>query len=202
MGDKAEIGKRAYVPFRDREKIGYIVGFSKISQVKKIKNISSIIDEAPILSPQMLELAKWISETYLCSRGEAIDAMIPGILKKGKTLARTEEKNAKEIPSHLPEEPFRLNQEQVDVLKSVLEKIEKKTYRTFLLHGITASGKTEIYLQAIDKVLKNGCSSIVLVPEISLTPQTVGRFVHRFGRQVAVVHSRLVGSMRYKDGKK
>ncbi|MCK4463122.1 MAG: primosomal protein N', partial [Candidatus Omnitrophica bacterium] len=144
----------------------------------------------------------WISETYLCSWGEAIDAMVPGVLKKGKTSVRARSKEIEQKETYVPDESLKLTQEQTFALRNVLDKIEKKVYRTFLLHGITASGKTEVYLQAIDRVLEKGSSSIVLVPEISLTPQTVARFVQRFGEEVAVVHSRLVGSMRYKEWKK
>jgi primosomal protein N' (replication factor Y) len=66
-----------------------------------------------------------------------------------------------------------------------------------LLHGVTGSGKTEVYLQAIERTLERGRGAIVLVPEISLTPQTVGRFRARFGAEVAVVHSRLSAGERY-----
>ncbi len=208
-----EIGKRVWVPFRNKDIIGFVVGFSNVSEVPKVKPIKSIIDSEPIVSKQMLELAKWVGDTYLCSWGEAIYAMVPGVLKKGKTSVRarsapldskhlTGSGEIEEIEPHIPEEPFVLTPEQAFAIRNVLDKIEKKVYRTFLLHGITASGKTEVYLQAIDKVLKKGSSSIVLVPEISLTPQTVARFTQRFGEQVAVIHSRLVGSMRYKEWKR
>ncbi len=65
------------------------------------------------------------------------------------------------------------------------------SFGVFLLHGVTGSGKTEVFLQCIDKVLKQGKSAIVLVPEISLTPQMIERFAGRFGKQIAVIHSRL-----------
>lgn len=199
LTENVEVGKRVYVPFRNAEKIGYVVGLAGKADVAKTRDISSVIDAEPIISDQMLELARWISETYLCSLGEAVSAMIPGALKKGKTQIRSREI---ETPEYSTQNPLQPTGEQRSALDNVLDKIEKKVYRAFLLHGITSSGKTEVYLQAIERVLARGKSSIVLVPEIALTPQTVERFTARFGRLVAVVHSALTGSVRYREWKR
>ncbi|MFC1667335.1 primosomal protein N' [Candidatus Omnitrophota bacterium] len=79
---------------------------------------------------------------------------------------------------------------------SIKKCIDNKVHKVFLLHGVTGSGKTEVYLQSIAHALASGRSSIILVPEISLTPQTVARFKARFGGKIAVLHSRLLGSKR------
>src|SRR5690606_21431955 len=79
---------------------------------------------------------------------------------------------------------------------------EEEEHRVYLLHGVTGSGKTEIYLQAIDAVIKRGKEAIVLVPEISLTPQMVERFKGRFGNNVAVLHSRLSTGEKYDEWRK
>lgn len=196
------VGKRSRVPFRNEEKIGFIVGLSNKREVYKTKDIKSVIDEKPIVSGKMLDLAKWISDTYLCSWGQAISAAIPSVLKNGKVSVKARAENPEGIKLSSRSFPLSLTEEQKKVLESVLHKIEKEDYITFLLHGITASGKTEVYLQAIERVLRKGKTSIVLVPEIALTPQTVERFTSRFGLQVAVAHSALVGSMRYKEWKR
>ncbi len=79
-----------------------------------------------------------------------------------------------------------------DEQKVAIDRImETDFYKTFLLYGITGSGKTEVFLQCIENTIKNGQTAIVLVPEISLTPQTIERFVGRFGKKVAVLHSKL-----------
>ncbi|WP_308577875.1 primosomal protein N' [uncultured Parvimonas sp.] len=82
---------------------------------------------------------------------------------------------------------LKLNEEQQNVLDSILDSKNDK----FLIHGVTGSGKTEIYLQLVEKMLEQGKSSIILVPEISLTPQTIERFSGRFGNDIAIIHSRL-----------
>ena len=76
--------------------------------------------------------------------------------------------------------------------KKISDSMEEKTFEEFLIYGVTGSGKTEVYLQLIEKCLKNNNSAIVLVPEISLTPQMIDRFIARFGKEkIAVLHSKL-----------
>ncbi len=88
-------------------------------------------------------------------------------------------------------QPLELNFDQAQALKEILSAIENNSQKTFLLHGVTGSGKTEVYMQAIRPVLERGKGMIVLVPEIALTPQTVSRFAARFGRRITVLHSKL-----------
>lgn len=87
--------------------------------------------------------------------------------------------------------PKQLNSEQHEALESIKTSIESGSFQTHLLYGITGSGKTEVYLQAIDYVLKKGKSAIMLVPEISLTGQTIDRFKSRFEEKIAILHHRL-----------
>ena len=95
---------------------------------------------------------------------------------------------------------LQLTEQQSQALKKVEYVIENQEYKQFLLYGVTGSGKTEIYLQLIDKVLKIGKNAIVLVPEISLTPQMLDRFISRFGKEeIAVLHSKLSIGERYDE---
>ncbi|MDX8365012.1 primosomal protein N' [Cytobacillus sp. IB215665] len=98
--------------------------------------------------------------------------------------------------------PLPLTNEQQEVISPILSEIEKEIHRVFLMYGVTGSGKTEVYLQSIDAVLKKGKEAIVLVPEISLTPQMVKRFKGRFGSKVAVMHSGLSTGEKYDEWRK
>lgn len=101
-----------------------------------------------------------------------------------------------------PSEPLPLTEEQAKAFAAIAEPIEQSRYESVLLHGVTGSGKTELYLQAIDRVLQKGKEAIVLVPEISLTPQMVRRFKERLGSRVAVLHSGLSSGERFDEWRK
>jgi len=94
-----------------------------------------------------------------------------------------------------------LTDEQAGALNIILEMQQSENKKPVLIQGVTGSGKTEVYLQAIEAVLKSGKEAIVLVPEISLTPQTVSRFKDRFGERVSVTHSRMSMAERYDQWK-
>ncbi|MCA1023334.1 primosomal protein N' [Halobacillus litoralis] len=98
--------------------------------------------------------------------------------------------------------PFALTEEQETAIQPILSRIENQQHDVFLLHGVTGSGKTEVYMQSIQQVLDNGEEAIMLVPEIALTPQMVERFKGRFGSKVAVLHSALSAGEKYDEWRK
>lgn len=99
-------------------------------------------------------------------------------------------------------QPLPLTSAQQTAISPILQVIEDVLHQVFLLYGVTGSGKTEIYLQSIQEVLNKGKEAIVLVPEISLTPQMVNRFKGRFGDRVAVLHSGLSTGEKYDEWRK
>ena len=99
--------------------------------------------------------------------------------------------------SFVPILPPRLSSDQEPVWQAILADLHQPLGKPFLLRGVTGSGKTEIYLRAVQEVLTQGRSAMVLVPEIALTPQTIRRFGARFPTTLAVVHSRLSAGERY-----
>ena len=99
-------------------------------------------------------------------------------------------------------EPLRPTDEQKYVIDNISKYIYDEEYKQCLIHGVTGSGKTEVYLQLIDRVLTQGRKAIVLVPEISLTYQTVERFVSRFGNDIAILHSKMTISQRKDEYKR
>ncbi|MFP3896609.1 MAG: primosomal protein N' [Anaerolineales bacterium] len=117
-----------------------------------------------------------------------------GVIERGK---RQVWRDPLEGESFVPIQPPALTADQEAVWRTIAEDLEEPEGRPFLLQGVTGSGKTEIYLRAVARVLEQGRGAIVLVPEIALTPQTIRRFGARFPDTIAVMHSRLSGGERY-----
>ena len=195
---KLQPGMRVYVPFGHREVTGTVVGWVTRPDVAKLRPISRLLDEEPLLDLSMLELARWMADLYQTGWGETLAALLPSSLRRGKrTLkSRTEETH----PPALPTVPLRLTPSQRQAYERIHGAVTARRHEIFLLHGITGSGKTEVYLQIIQEVLEQGRSAIVLVPEISLTPQAIERFQGRFGSEtVAVLHSAMLESRRLQE---
>ena len=133
-----------------------------------------------------------LAETVGCTTGP-----ISTLRKKGLivTTSRRVQQKTHEIPREQRMSDLVLNPEQEVALQAITKHIDANTHRSFLMHGITGSGKTEVYIRAIQKIVEFGRQAIVLVPEISLTPQTRQRFRARFDR-VAVLHSHLTAAQR------
>lgn len=120
-----------------------------------------------------------------------------GIIKTGAAKKYRNPALLEGNPAHRAEERHVLNEEQQYITDTVLSEYSDGIRNTYLIHGVTGSGKTEVYMNIIEGVLSYGKQVIVLIPEIALTFQTVNRFYKRFGERVSVIHSRLSAGERY-----
>jgi len=141
--------------------------------------------------------------TGLCKELETTPSTLRALGEKGlvRIVPRQRRRDPLGAKRIIPTRPLALNKEQAAALEAILGSSTSAAGRPrpVLLHGVTGSGKTEVYLQAIAKALEDGKGAIVMVPEISLTPQTVQRFASRFGKCVAVLHSALSDGERYDE---
>ncbi|MEM8487132.1 MAG: primosomal protein N' [Bacteroidota bacterium] len=141
------------------------------------------------------------AQATILSKTGAAASTLKGLVKKGfitiveKEVIRTP--LGEVAANDAPPPKYKLHIAQEQALESIYAAITKERFETFLLHGVTGSGKTEVYIAALKAVLAKGQTGIVLVPEIALTPQTVARFRSHFGDQIAVLHSRMSLGERY-----
>ncbi len=282
------VGQRVEVPFGKGNRIE--TGFCIVADVpreesfaggkdgRRLKSILRRVDEEPLLGAQLVELALWISDYYVCPLGQVLTAMVPGAVKRAAgvksrrcaylgegwdeklaTLKRAKQKRIvevlrergavstdsaveaaelleladcgsavlkkltdeqvvriaqKNVFADLPVVPaafagagtdgqagITLNEDQRVGLEQIIGRIRTGKFGVTLLHGVTDSGKTELYIRAIEEVVREGKGAIVLLPEIALTAQTVQRFAARFER-VAVLHSGLTAGQRNQQWQK
>ncbi len=269
------VGTRVKVPFSHREVLGVVTALVDSSPHTGLKPILRIIGQQSLVTPKVLELARWMAEYYCCPVEAALKTVVPEavrqeeagwrerlhvhvlppagdmpkltprqkaiwsileewrelplqeLIRLGETTAETvrkledkglvviapkrDDRDPYALERFTPTQPLTLNPDQdrslqaiSGAMKSAADPGVQDGGGVFLLHGVTGSGKTEIYLQAISETLAAGKGAIVLVPEISLTPQTVERFKARFcsgpnPTLVAVLHSQLSTGERHDE---
>ena len=142
------------------------------------------------LPAPLVELALWLADYYGSTPGRALGLVAPQKRERRKELPQPADRDALGGEAR----PAELTKTQLEALARLTELLEARG--RFLLHGATGSGKTEVYLQAAEATLEQGRGVIVLVPEIALAPQTIGRFRARFGDRIAVLHSSLTEAER------
>ena len=159
--------------------------------IDKLKDVKLSDKQQDIVN--ILLKNKQVSYSYLKKINSSVDTLIKnGVLVKEKVEVYRLNNN------YSLKEKYALTPDQEKVYKQV----DLDKFQTYLLYGVTGSGKTEVYMELIEDVIKKGKEAIVLIPEISLTPQTVRRFIERFGQVVAVLHSGLSDSEKYDEYRK
>ena len=197
-----QIGKRAEVRFGNKKMTGFITkiydSFPSHCAVppEKIKQVSKIVDSEPLITQELLETAIWVSKYYLCTIGEAVNSILPSARRESSEQSFSFDS---EISAGIRQN---LSEEQKKAVNDILAHAEKNESSFHYLYGPTGSGKTEVFLQTAEQILKKNKGVIYLVPEISLTQQVVDSVINRFGPQVAVLHSSLTQSQKLTQWKK
>lgn len=201
--DDAKIGSKVYVPFAKSRNLreAYVVETDEHSGDglgKRLRYIEKVDDDVS-LSEEMIRTALWMKKRYICRLIDAVNCFTP----VGEKARRGQRKNPFAEEKGEPSSVKELTLQQAQILQRIGEAAKAKKHMRFLLHGVTGSGKTEIYIRAAQQVLEQGRNVIVLVPEIALTGQIIDRFIGRFGSgKVAVLHSKLSLGERYDQWKK
>jgi len=192
-------GDRVVVPFGARERVGVVVEVSSGSSVaaSRLKPAVRVLEDAPRLSASWLEQMRFLSSYYQRPLGETVAGALPVRLRSVKPLPKRRKPavGAASGQAHRFAAEYEPNPAQSQAIERIGAALG--SFRPFLLHGITGSGKTEVYLRLIAQVLSKGMQALVLVPEIGLTPQLEARFRRAFpATRIAVLHSALEESAR------
>ncbi|GHT16155.1 hypothetical protein AGMMS49573_04890 [Endomicrobiia bacterium] len=194
MNPESIVGKRVKVQFGKRILTAYAISCRNVESDSglKLKRIIKIIDDDSLITGETMEIADYISKNYVCSLGEALASIIPVSMKPPKRIPKNRNKYEKKIyERHI------LSAQQSNAVNLINESLGKKVYNAFLLYGVTASGKTEVYIKAVEYVLKQNRSAIMLIPEISLAIQFVDIMTKRFGASIGVWHSGISNIEKY-----
>lgn len=183
-------GQLVEVPLGRRKVSGVVLGRAHETPEFAIKNISEIDTSYKPLPEHFVRWLEWLAQYYLHPVGQVAQSSFPPLKKSEKTR---QSKRAPVIPILESDTALDLTEEQRVAFESISQHSD---FSTHLLFGVTGSGKTEVYLRLLDEVLKKGRRGLVLVPEISLTPQLIQRFARRFGDKIAALHSQLTDRER------
>jgi primosomal protein N' (replication factor Y) (superfamily II helicase) len=208
-GEGPVMGARVLAPFgKNLTLVGYVVGHTDEKPSFPTKSILECLDHEPFVDANLFELARWMSEKYLCSVGEALAAMVPphltppkrpqepesakmldAAVSRSRDLALSRESDARLLE---------LSDEQERALAHFIKALDQKIFVPFVLRGITDSGKTELYLRTIDRAIGQGKQALFLLPEIALTPPFITRLKARYSpERVGLWHSGLTPNQRY-----
>jgi primosomal protein N' (replication factor Y) len=194
-------GHRVLIPFHRQQAVGYVISVHAQApanlDLKKVKEIKEVLDDRPVFSKIMLEFLCWMSGYYCAPIGEVCRSALPSRLSRphAPRLMRPLVPDETLLPARQPK-TVKLTEHQRRAFDVIMKNVEQSKPRPVLLYGITGSGKTEVYLRVFEEIKKLGGEGILLVPEISLTPQLVNQFCDRFGSSVALYHSQLTDAQR------
>lgn len=196
MEESCHPGTRVRVPFGNGNslRVGYIVDVTEHPQVPiaRLKEIESIVLEQDETDSKLIELAYYMKKQYGSTMINALKTVLP---TKKKYRVRKQDVSLDEALDDTLD--ISLNDEQMSVTEDFIKEYDSGIRKTYLLHGVTGSGKTEVYIELIRHVVSKGQACIVLIPEIGLTYQTVMRFRRYFGDRVAIMNSTLSAGTRY-----
>ena len=198
------LGRRVYVPVRDSLHLGVVLALVEKPvgvDEEKVKEIHSYLDDFPVLTPETTKLACWMQEAYYTTISRCVRAIAPPAKKDGAFQGARGGKSKNAAKEKIATPP-QLTPEQAAAYSQIGAILDSGKSPTVLLHGVTGSGKTELYFKAIERTLMDGRDSILLVPEIALAPQMSSLFYERFGPLAAVTHSRLTHGERFAIWKK
>ena len=183
-------GQSVRIPLGKRQARGVLLKPTQKPEDFETKDIVAIDEQRPVLHESFLKWLEWMAEYYVHPIGLVMQQAFPPL---DKTSKERKSQRPPVVALQNSDQPPVMTEEQQNCFHGIAA---FEQFSTHLIFGVTGSGKTEIYLKLLEKTLQRGKAGIVLVPEISLTPQLVQRFARRFGDKVALLHSQLTDRER------
>jgi len=187
-GMRPVTGMRALVPVRHSTRVGVLIAL-KSAEGEGLKDILSLIDPHPLVTQEIIDLLIWCSRYYHAGVGACLALAFPPLLRKAGRLPDIGETSGQE--GHTTPSILTYSDDQARAIQTIGASLDKRRFQTYVLHGITGSGKTAVYLAGAMRALEAGRTVIYMVPEIALTPQTIARIRESIPFAMAVFHSGL-----------
>jgi primosomal protein N' (replication factor Y) len=196
MEARVSVGCRVVVPFGKKKTYTAIVTrvHGEAPADYETKEVMEAPDEGPAVLPSQLRFWEWIAQYYLCTPGEVYKAAMPSPMKDADKRPGNRRRRRKEEEAETTGECHPLNAAQQTAYEAILSAFDQKD--VCLLHGVTSSGKTEIYIHLIQQALQQGRQVLYLLPEIALTTQITARLKHVFGDRIGIYHSKFTDAQR------
>ncbi len=187
---KIEIGQSVLIPMRKQIKTGIVWETHNNKPIFKTLPIKEILNPIPLLNNSQIKLIKWVKNYYFCPLHKILKLFIPKRILENKPFKKQakpfeQKNNTKTIKKLTKDQEKAINQ------------IQKSLKNKFLIHGVTGSGKTEIYTNLAKKYIQKNKQVLILVPEISLTPQTIEYFENSLEIKASVIHSKISEGEKY-----
>ncbi len=199
LDDKLEVGMQVSVPFGqgNRHRKGYVINITDNPSfdLDKMKYISGLPGKSLQIEGKLIKLAAWMKNKYGSTMINCLKTVMPVKEQIRKTAARVQETDYS--IDKLPVEE--LSEAQLALIDDFARDTDDGEYKTYLLHGVTGSGKTEVYIECIKTVIREERQAILLIPEIALTYQNVARFKQHFGDRIAIINSRQSKGEKYRE---
>lgn len=205
---KIKVGQLIIVPVKRKHYTAVVVKVHNAENGDNLRDITSIVESTPLITPDQLRLWRWMAQYYMCTPGEVAKAALPAGFKDeekmGKRAAKADTEAEtiltaplKALPEGLRHQLSPAQQRAAEEITDLWEGKNGKTPKNIVLfHGVTSSGKTEVYVRLIQETIQRGEQVLYLVPEIALTTQLTARLGKVFGEQMGIWHSKFTDKQR------
>lgn len=196
LAESVKVGSRVRAPFGPRHLMGFVMALRDGEPSRPLKAIEKAMDPAPLLTEEQVAFARWLAARYCAPVGECVKSLVPSNVRSGLRPVFLPPIGPLPEPPEAPPAGFELTQGQADSFARLDALLAARRHAAALIHGVPASGKTEVYLRLLRRAALGGGQALFLVPEIALTKPFFAEFTASLGLPVALWHSGVGGKAK------